>query len=1026
MKRFTWLFLALLSLPSLGWAQGRTVTGKVTDTRSGGLPGTTVVLRGTTQGVSANADGTYSINVAAPDTATLVFSSVGFTSQAVRVGRQSVLNVTLRENNQALDEVVVTALNVSRERKTLGYSVTEVAGNTLTQARETNVANSLVGKVAGLNVNSTAGGPGSSSNVIIRGASSINQTNQPLYVINGIPVESQPSGGAGASIGNSGGQYDNAPDYGDPISNINPDDIASISVLKGAAASALYGYRAKAGVILITTKSAQGNDGIEFNSNYVLQRSFNLTDWQYEYGQGSNNIKPTTATAAAQSGNSSWGGRLDGSNVVQFDGTQRPYVAQRDNIKNFYRTGQALTNTIAFNKSFQGGSVRLSASDLLDPAVVPNSRLDRQTFNLVGTFDPYKHLSIDARANYILEQAKNRPILSDGAGNANFNVAFLPTSLDVRDLQGPNGNGTLANGNELTFNTGNLYNTNPYFAAYQFVNNTKRERLLSNLTARYTFDGGLFFQGRIGRDAYNDRITTVTPSGTAYRPLGSITEITSQFTDLNADGLAGYTFRAGETFTATPNVGASYRRTRQEGFQNFGNDFAIFGINQLSNTKTRAVAPIYSDLEVHSVYGSLELSYKELLFVTGTVRRDWFSSLATPGVDNVLGVTTPGVSGSFVFSELFKPDFLSFGKIRGGFSTVAQATVPYQTQLNYSIGSTTLNGVPYGGPSDSNIPNRALRPSRATELEVGTELGFVQNRLRVDLTFYKKNSTGEIVNTPASITSGYSGAVLNAGEMENKGVELLLTVVPFKAGSFTWTSSYNAAYNKNTVLSLAAGQQQSVYATSRSNVGFLGQVVGKPFGQVLAYDYSRNADGSLILTPAGIPARAPALTAFGSAYHPWTMGWSNDFALGRFNLGVLIDGKFGGKIFSATDYYATIFGLRKETLVNREGNFGTAANPIDAATYYGQLANNVSSQFVQDASFIKLRQVTLGYSFPSGLFHNHIQRLTLSLVARNLFFLRRLTDNIDPEGSYNAFSQGLELGGVPPSRTYGLNLNAKF
>ncbi|MGI4833748.1 MAG: SusC/RagA family TonB-linked outer membrane protein [Janthinobacterium lividum] len=1024
MKNFTWLLLPLLGLPGLTAAQTRTVTGKVTDTKGGGLPGATVVLRGTTQGVTANVEGGYSIAVSA-DTATLVFSSIGYNGQAVRVRSQSVINVTLRENNQALDEVVVTALNVSRERKTLGYSVTEISGPSLTVARETNVANSLVGKVAGLNVNSTAGGPGSSSNVIIRGVSSINQTNQPLYVINGIPVESQPSGGAGASIGNSGGQYDNAPDFGDPISNLNPDDIESISVLKGAAASALYGYRAKAGVILITTKSAKGNDGIELNSNYVAQRVFNLTDWQYEYGQGSTGIKPATAAAAAQSGNSSWGARLDGTPVIQFDGTSRPYSAQRDNISNFYRTGGALTNTLSFNKSFTGGSVRLSASDLANTAVIPNSRLDRQTFNLTGTFDPFKRLTIDARANYILEQAKNRPVLSDGAGNANFNVAFLPTSLDVRDLKGPNGNGTLANGNEFTFNTGNLYNTNPYFAADQFVSNTRRERLLSNLTARYNFDFGLFLQGRVGRDSYNDRITTVTPSGTAYRPLGSITEITNQFTDLNADVLGGKSFKIGEDFTVAPNVGASYRRTKQEGFQNFGNDFAVFGINQLSNTKTRSVAPIYYDLEVQSVYGSVDFSYKELLFLTGTVRRDWFSSLATPGASNDLGSTYPGVSGSFVFSELYKPEFLSFGKIRAGYSQVGQATGPFQTQLNYSLGSTTLNGVPYGGPSDSNIPNRNLQASRASELEVGTELAFAQNRLRLDLTLYKKNSTGEIVNTPASITSGYSGAVLNAGELENKGVEMLLTVLPVRSAKFTWTSAFNAAYNKNTVLSLAAGQTQSVYATSRSGAGFLGQVVGQPFGQVLAYDYQYNSDGSIVLAPSGIPARGN-LTAYGTAYHPWTMGWNNDFNLGNFNLGVLIDGKFGGKIFSTTDYYATIYGLRKETLVNREGNFGTAANPINAQTYYGTLADNVSKQFVQDASFIKLRQITLGYSFPTALFNNHVQRLTLSLVARNLFYFRRLTDNIDPEGSYNAFTQGLELGGVPPSRTFGLNLNAKF
>ncbi|WP_375418907.1 SusC/RagA family TonB-linked outer membrane protein [uncultured Hymenobacter sp.] len=1027
MRKITWLtFLLLLSLP--GWAQAQTtVTGKVTDAKGGALPGVTVLVRGTNQGISTNAEGTYSLTVAAPDTSALVFSSVGFDARTVRLGGQSVVNVTLNESTQALNEVVVTALGIARERKALGFSVTEVQGESLTQAREVNVANSLVGKVAGLNVNSTSGGPGASSNVIIRGASSINQTNQPLYVINGVPVESQPS------LNNSGGQYDNGPDLGDAISNINPDDIESISVLKGAAASALYGYRAKAGVILITTKSAKGNDGIEFNSNFVAQQVFNLTDWQYEYGQGANNIKPDSVAAALLAGNSSWGARIDSVNrpgipydntlVPQFDGVARPYVAQKNNIRNFYRTGSSFTNTIAFNKSFTGGAVRLSASNLANKSVVPNSRLDRQTFNFAGTFDPFKRLTIDARANYILEQAKNRPILSDGPGNANFNVAFLPTTQDVRDLRGPNGNGTRANGAEL--NSGDIYGTNPYFAANKFVNDTRRERLLSSVSARYTLDNGLFLQGRVGRDAYTDRYTNVTPSGTAYRTAGSIAEINTQFTDLNADGLVGKSFQVGEDFAFTPNVGASYRRTKLNGFQNYGNEFAVFGVNSLGNTKNRSVGLVFSDQQVQSVYSSLDLSYKDFLFLTGTLRRDWFSTLATPGLDNDLSITYPGISGSFVFSELWKPDFLSFGKIRAGYSKVGQATDPFRTQLNYSLSSNTLLGNPFGGPSDSNIPNSSLLPSQATEIEVGTELSFVQNRLRLDLTVYKKKSSKEIVNTPASITSGYSGAVLNAGELENKGVELLLTILPVRTTDFTWTSSYNVAYNKNTVLSLAGGQQQSVYATSRSGVGFVGQQVGKPFGQVLAYDYKRDAEGNILLTTTGVPDRGN-LTAFGTAFHPWTMGWSNDFVYKRLSLGVLIDGKFGGKIFSATDYYGTVAGLHKNTLVNREGIFGTTKDTLDAAAYYGTLASNVSRQFVEDASFIKLRQVTLGYAFPSSLFGNKIQRLNLSLVARNLFFIRRLTDNIDPEGSYSAFSQGLELGGVPPSRTYGVNLSAKF
>ena len=1022
MKRFTWLtFLLLLSLHSLVQAQTRTVTGKVTDARGTGLPGVTVVVQGTTQGISTDAEGNYS--VAAPDAATLVFSSIGYESKSLPVQGQSVLNVSLGESTQTLNEVVVTALNVARERKTLGYSVTEVSGASLTQAREINVTNSLVGKVAGLNVNSTAGGPGSSSNVIIRGVSSLGQTNQPLYVINGIPVESQPSSS------NSGSTYDNAPDLGDPISNINPDDIETISVLKGAAASALYGYRGKAGVILITTKSAKGNDGIELNSNFVAQEIFNLTDWQYQYGQGNSGLKPTSALQAGQAGNASWGARIDGSLVPQFDGVLRPYVAQKDNLRNFYRTGTTLTNTLALNKSFTGGSVRLSASDLHNNSTLPNSGLNRQTFNLAGVFDPFKRLTIDARANYILDQAHNRAILGDGAGNANFQASFLPTTLSIYNLRGPNGSdgdGTNPNGSEYQFNTNNSYATNPYFATQKFVNNTTRERLLSSITARYKFDNGLFAQGRIGRDGYTDRYTSVTPSGTAYRTLGSIVELSTKFSDLNADGLVGKIFELGSDFTIAPNIGASYRRTRSETVRVEGNDFAVFGVNTVNNARNKSANVSPYDLEVQSVYGSADFSYREFLFLTGTLRNDWFSSLATPGRDNKLNKPYYGVSGSFVFSELWKPAALTFGKIRAGYSKVGQATDPYQTQLAYAFLGNSVRGNPLGVVSNINIPNRGLLPSEAVEYEAGTELGFLQNRLRLDVTYYNKKSTGEITSTLASTTSGYSGAVVNQGSIRNKGVELLLTIVPIKTAGFTWTTTLNGAYNRNVVLSLSKGQELSVYATSRANngqAGFLAQVVGKPFGQVMAFDYQRDSVGAIVLAPNGVPARGD-LTPYGTAYHPWTGGWTNDFTFKGFNLGVLIDGKFGGKIFSATDYFATIFGLRKETLVGRESTFGP--ENVQPQVYYQTLADNVSNQFVQDASFIKLRQLTLGYSFGNGLFNNHVKRLTLSLVARNLFFLRRLTDNIDPEGNFTALAQGLELGGVPPSRTFGLNLNAKF
>ena len=993
------------------WKQTNPVTGRITGADGQSLSGVSVSVKGTGRGTTTDANGQFSIEANRGDV--LVISYVGYQPQEFTVGDTRTLSISLTATSGQLSEVVVTALGVRRERKALGYSVTEVKGEELTQAREVNVANSLVGRVAGLNVNAVAGGPGASSNLIIRGISSISGTNQPLYVVNGVPMEGQPN----TQYSQQGTQFDNGPDRGDAIGNINPDDIESISVLKGAAASALYGYRAKAGVILITTKSGRG-DGIEFNSNYVAETIIDPTDWQYVYGQGANNVKPTTQAAAFQSGQSSWGGRLDGSSVVQFDGVSRPYVAQKDNLENFYRTGGTFTNTLAFNKSFTGGAVRFSASNLSNNSVIPNSGLDRQNFTLAGTLTPINNLVIDARMNYILEDAKNRPFLSDGPGNANFNVMFLPTSVDVEVLKP----GTKPDGSELSYSE-NTFATNPWFAANNFITNTDRDRLLSTISVRYNFPNGLFLQGRAGRDAYTDRYTQVVPTGTAYRPNGSLNEQTYQFSDVNVDGLAGMTFNLGEEgVTLTPNIGASYRRTKDETITNTGSDFAIPFLYNINNTKDKGATTLKTDQEVQSLYGTLEFGFRDFLYLTGSVRSDWFSTLAALDRDNELNVVYPSISSSFIFSEFLKPSWLNFGKLRAGYAIVGQATTPYQTALYYSLLSPTLNGAPLGNIVNVNIPNNELRPSEAHEFEIGTELRLFTNRLSLDLTYYNKKSKDEIVFAPASTTSGYNGAVLNIGEMRNSGFEALVTGTPIRSSDFNWTSSINGSVNDNEVISLAAGQSELPIGTSRSGVGFTRYVVGEPAVQVMAYDYKYDNTGKVELDANGLPARGE-LVPWGSAYHKWIAGWNNEFTYKRASFSFLIDGKWGGKIFSATDFYGYVFGLHQATLENREGTFGTTN--VDAATNYGTIARNVSKLFVNDASFIKFRQVTLGYTFPS-LWNNRIKGLNISLVARNLFTIMKKTDNIDPEGNFTPIAQGLELGGVPPVRTYGFNLNVRL
>lgn len=1016
------------------------LTGFVRDASGQPLPGVAVTIKGATTGTQTDINGKFTLSVNTGEV--LVFSYIGYVKKEVTVTAAAQLTIEMSEDSKQLSEVVVTALGIKKERKALGYSVSEVKGSAVSVAKETNFVSSLEGMVAGVNVTTTSGGPASSVNVEIRGQASLTGNTQPLYVINGIPMNNIDNTAITGLSMNGSSEYSNSPDQGDGIGNINPDDIETMSVLKGAAASALYGSRAKYGVILITTKTGGNSKGsVEFTSNYEAASVINPTDYQYVYGNGAEGIKPTTAAAAFAAGNSSWGAKLDGSDVIQFDGVARPYVAQKDNFSEFYRTGSTLTNTVAFSKSYDLGSFRFSANDLHNEAPTPNSGYDRRSFNFGGNFSPVKRLMVDAHVNFTNDAATNRPILGDGAGNSAYQMLFLPTSLNVNTLSpgskgtitsqnianGYTGVGTPVVGNELLF-ANNTYATNPWFAADQFVNNSSRNRIIASASARYTFDNGLFAQVRIGEDYYTERYTDIVPNGTGYyaqanQNLGETFDNVGQF---NTDFLIGKAFKLHD-FTITPNVGGNIEKTRIESTTESGIGFVIPYVYTIGNTKTKSIAYADDKSDVNSLYGTLDLGYKDLIYLEGSARSDWFSTLASSAEpNNKLSILYPSVSGSFVFTELWKPSFLDFGKIRAGWANVGGgAPTPYQTLLNYGLSSVQLNGMPLGTITNTSTPNSSLKPSDASELEIGTELRTLNSRLNFDITWYNKLSKNEILPAPASITSGYQGAVLNIGELRNKGWEVLVTGVPVKMKDFTWTSSLNFAYNANTVISLAAGQSSLPVAFSRTGVGFTADIVGRAANQVQAFDYKRDASGNAVVDPAtGIPELG-ALKNYGPAVGPWSGGWNNDFRYQNFELSFLIDTKLGGKIFAGDEYYAYINGLSKATLPGRETGFGP--NGVTTAeNYYTTLANNYSGQFVQNASFIKFRQFTLGYNFPASMFNNKIQGINLSLVGRNLFYLMKKTTDIDPESSYGTISQGLQLGDQLPTRTFGLSLNVKF
>ncbi len=1004
----------------------KTITGKVVDSATGdALQGVTVTVKGTKKATSTLTDGSYSVTVSTP--ATLVFSFVGYKDEEITVTDQSTVNIRLAQASGQLGGVVVTALGVKKERRKLGYSVSEVKGQVFTEARNNSFVTGLEGRVAGVNVSGVGAGPNSPSNVVIRGITSMTGNNQPLYVINGIPLVNN-----NYATTDVGGGY-GGKDGGDGIGDINPDDIESISILKGAAATALYGYRGSNGVILITTKKGRTGEGlgVEVNSNFVFENVIDETDFQTQYGQGYGNAKPINGPDALGSMESSWGAPLDGSLTPQFDGVSRPYSeAAKGNMARFYKQGQAATNTISFSKGFgDDGATRFSFSTLNDHSYVPNAGLTRLTFTQNTQLKMSKNLALDLSSQYISEYTKNAPNVADAVGNLNWGPMFVPPNVNILTLAGPNGDGTLPNGYELN-PFSDVYTTNPYFAAYKFKGAIHRNRFIGSASLKYTFDNGLYIQGQVADDYTNDRNTNVTPTGTGYEPGGDMYEQNVKQSEINIDITAGKEFKIGSNFTLNMLVGGNYRKSQQEYVTASGQNFATAFLYTIGNLENLQEGYALNNEEYQSVYASADLSYKNYLYLTVTGRNDWYSTLA-PGKLNYL---YPSVSGSFVFSELLHIPSMNLGKLRLSYAAVGGAAEsPYQTLQTYGIQG-TLNvpgGVfPIGSAGGGTVPNSGLKPSKREEFEIGTEMDFFKNRLRFDVAVYQKKVIDDIVPVTIDYTSGYTSAILNVGSLQDVGVEMQFGGMPVKTNKFSWDIDFNGTYNSSKVLSLG-GQNEITLGSATpdwGSIAYIQQIVGKSSQHIIALTPATDRKGHIIIDQdMGAPDPSLAVPKdFGSAISPWALGLNNTFRYGNLSLSFLIDGKFGGKVFSNTNFVAYVQGLSKETVAGRDKTYGDEGD--DAPTWYGNWANADQGMFVYDASFIKFRQLILGYDFPAKLFHNKIHGLRLSVVAHNVFTIMKHTPNVDPESTYSAsvYSQGLESAEVPYSRTIGLNLNIKL
>lgn len=1069
------LIVCLVLSSAMGYdTLAQTVSGQVTDQSDGmPLPGVSVLIKGTSTGTATDVDGNYSLNVPGEETV-LVFSFLGFQTEEETVGNRSTINVNLAEDAAELSEVIVTALGIERDVRALQYSITEVGGEEFTQARENNIANQLAGRVAGVNVSNVASGPAGSSRVIIRGNTSLQGGNQPLYVIDGIPMDNTNFGQAGVWGG---------ADQGDGMTSVNPDDIESMSVLKGASAAALYGSRAANGVILITTKrgTARRGIGVEVNSNVVFERINNQTDLQTQFGSGRFQgdqitgaaVRPTTVRQGYDWGTQAWGERLGSGTAMHFDGVERPYVYAGDNWNRFYETGTAFTNSLSLSGGSETQTFRFNATDMRSSSVVPNAGFDRLNMSIATSGKFGKKLTFDAKVLYSKERTQNRPRLSDSPGNAFQSIFALPPNVNVEWGKGdPNRLGTIPIGTdpallstwgfaeqEEYLMTNNPWGQNPYFSTYQLSINDVRDRIITSGSLKYSITEHLYLSGRAGMDWYTRRGTTLTPQGTGYQRNGSMNESERRVNEINLEAMLGYNREFGN-FGVNAFVGANRMRREDETISANGQGFNVPFFHAINNTVTRNFGYGYSGWGINSVFGSAEVSYKNFIFLTATGRTDWFSVLDPQFND----ITYPSLGTSFVFSDALTelPNWLSFGKIRGSWARVGNSTVgPYQIQNVYSLlgapavdhsgNQVAMATFATAGGNAGTIPNRFLKPLLSTEVEVGFDVRFFQNRLGLDFTYYQQKSTDDQLNAQVSRSSGFGSTLVNLGEMENKGVEILLTGSPIRTNNFNWDISFNVARNRNKVISLIEGSDILNVEEPRTRTVFVQHRTGYPFGVLAGWVQKKSPDGQPVFEENGAPVQSDQMEVIGNGIPDWTGGINNSITFKGFNLSALVDFRIGGDLYSGTNVRLTQWGLHKQTLQGRAGeepltvsgviesgtasdgtpiyeSFSKTLSPGEANNYWNQMGNRVQDHFIYDGSFAKLRQVTLGYNFPRSIMEKTpFTNLNLSFVGRNLSILWKNVENIDPESGYSSGNgQGLDYFGMPQTRTFGFNVRATF
>ena len=1027
------LLVLFLFAVSVGYAHAQQqVSGKVTSSEDGSaLPGVNVVVVDSQQGSITDVDGNYKLDI--PENSSLRFSYIGYVDVIVLVGNQSVIDIVLEEDVTQLSEIVVTAFGIEKEKRSLGYAVQKVDGDELSAVKASPSAiSNLKGRVAGVNITESGSGPGAGVRVIIRGNNSLTQSNQPLFVVDGIPMDN--------SNINEGGSVYNSGNAGSGISDINPDDIESMTVLKGPNAAALYGSRAANGVIMITTKKGKAGRGIgvDISSSTVFSNPMILPEFQNEYGQGTGG-RTAADLDELRSNGGSWGGKLDGSSQLYWDGTTKPYSAQPSNVEDFFRTGGNYVNTLALTGGNEKVTARFSYTNTNNQAMVDNSYLKRHNFNLRTTAQLSDKLSLDAKATYTNQFTKNR--IAQGTEGLLTGVYGMPRNAiteDFKDFQDEE-TGLVRN---VTDNS-----VNPYWWLNHDIAEDTRNRFLGFAKVKYDFTDYLSAHARVGTDLTDIRTEGVTNAGHWFYRSGRLSFGNTRIQETNADFLVMFNKDLSDNFHLDVNLGGNHLSQLRQGMSVRGEDLRIPAKTTIGSADiVTGSASVPTERVTNSLYAAVSMNFGGFVYLDVTGRNDWTSTLPSDSWSYFY----PSVNLAVMLGEFIDPDqsYMDLLKLRGSWASVGKDASAWRLQNGYNLKSKQSS---YLGTTTLTVPgtwfDESLNPEFTKTFEIGLEAGFYQNRLYVDFAFYDISSTEliDIVSTDNQEVNpfNYGSVHTNVGEITNKGYEVMIGGTPVQTANLTWDVAINFSHNKNELKEFLPDVDSRGWNSTNGGQIDTRATVGGGYGEIWGTQIMTDSvSGKWILTADGRPQSSGERVKVGSFQPDYLLGFNNTFTYKDFRLSFLIDGRFGGQLYAGTEAAMDGAGNSSRTLEFRDGGtvvdgiikqddetFLPNGQTITAQQYWGAMSG-IGENFIMDQTNVRLREFALTYNFPNSILGNSVVKgASISLIGQNLFFFYKGFDGgFDPEatlGTSNA-GQGILYYSMPTARSFGFNLNVKF